>query len=180
MRIEGAGAGEARDADFPFDLGVIRLEIEVGDGPVAQVGAGNGADFAALDEIDFMEAPEIRGEVHAGAAHQASINEGPLRLGFFVGRFAERSRLELGLVGEQIFADDLDLVVHEVGLGEIRALLEHHHAKTVGRELLGQNAAGGSRAHDDKIDFVGSFVFREIGLHALDFSASGELGCQPA
>src|SRR5712664_39887 len=47
-RIEGAGAGEAGDADFPFYFGVVRLEIGVGDGPVAEVGAGNGADFAAL------------------------------------------------------------------------------------------------------------------------------------
>ncbi len=91
--IERTGARLAGDAYFPFDLGVIRLEIGVGDGPVAQVGAGDRADFAALDEIDFMEAPEIRREMHAGAADEASVDEGALGLGFFVGRFAERGGL---------------------------------------------------------------------------------------
>src|SRR6266852_2404711 len=135
-RIEGAGAGEARDADFPFDLGVVRLEIGVGDGPIAQIGAGNGADFAALDEIDFVEAPEIRGEVYAGAADATAVEDGALGLGFFGGRLAEKRRLKFGLVSQQIVADDFHFVV--------------------------------------------GFVFGEIGVHALDFSASGGLGCQPA
>src|SRR3981081_1125360 len=89
-RIERAGAGQAGDADLPFHFGVVGLEIGVGDGPVAEIGAGNGTDFAALDEINFVEAPEIGGEVHAGAAYEASINQSALGLGLFVGRFAER------------------------------------------------------------------------------------------
>src|SRR5216683_2316119 len=158
-RIEGAGAGEAGDADFPFDLGVVGLEIGVGDGPVAQVGAGNGADFAALDEIDFVEAPEIRGEVHAGAADAATVKDGALGRGFFVGRLAERSGLKFGLVGEEIFFDDFYFVVDEVGLGQIRALFQNDDAEAVFGELLGHDAAGSARADDDEIDFVGRFVF---------------------
>src|SRR5579859_7045428 len=49
-RIEGAGAGQAGDTNFPFDLGVVGLEIGVGYGPIAEVRSGDGANFAALDE----------------------------------------------------------------------------------------------------------------------------------
>src|SRR6266436_1344869 len=179
-RIEGAGAGEARDADFPFDLGVIRLEIGVGDGPIAQIGAGNRADFAALDEIDFVEAPEICGEVHAGAADATTVKDGALGLGFFGGRLAERGGLKFGLVGQQILADDFHFVVDEIGLGQIRTLFQNDDAKAVFGEFLGHDATSGAGADDDEIDFVGSFVFGKIELHALVFSASGGLGCQPA
>src|ERR1700676_2213537 len=179
-RIKRAGAGKTGDADFPFDFGVVRLEVGVSDGPVAQIGAGDSTDFAALDEIDFVEAPEICGEVHAGAADAPSVNNGALRLSLFAGRFAERSGLQLRLIGQQIFADDFGFVVDEVGLSEVRTLLENHDAEAVGGKLLGHNAAGRAGTDDDEIDFVGSFVFRKIGRHALDFSASGGLGCQPA
>src|SRR5712672_31192 len=179
-RIERTGASEARDADLPFHFGVVGLEIGVGDGPIAEVGAGDGTDFAALDEIDFVEAPEICSEVHAGAADEASIDEGTLGLGFFVGRFAERSGLELGLVGQEIFVDNFYFVVNEIGFGEIRALLKHDDAKSVGGKLLSHDAAGGSGADDYEIDLVGGFIFRCVDSHALVFSASGGLGCQPA
>ncbi len=179
-RIEGAGAGETGDTDFPFDFSVVGLEIGVGDGPVAQIGAGDGADLAALDEIDFVKAPEIRGEVHAGAADAAAVDEGALGLGLFVGRFAEGSGLKLGLVGEQVFADDFYFIVDEIGFGQIRTLLEDDDAEAVSGELLGHDAACSARADDDEIDFVRRFVFGEIGVHALDFPASGGLGCQPA
>src|SRR6267154_4998380 len=172
-RIERAGAGEAGHADFPFHFGVVRLEVGVGDGPIAEVGAGNGTDFAALDEINFVETPEIGSEVHAGAADEASIDEGALRLGFFVGRFAERSGLELGLVGEEIFVDNFYFVVNEIGFGEIGTLLEHDDAKAVGGKLLGHDPAGGAGADDYEIDFVGSLIFRRVESHALVFSASG-------
>ncbi len=68
----------------------------------------------------------------------------------------------------------------EVRLGEVGTLLENDDAEAVGGELLGHDAAGSAGADDDEIDFVGRFVFREIGSHALAFSASGGLGCQPA
>ena len=64
-RIEGARAGEARHADLPFDLGVIRLEIGVGDRPVSEAGAGNRAEHAALDEVNLVKAPEVGGVVQA-------------------------------------------------------------------------------------------------------------------
>src|SRR3984893_4559202 len=179
-RIKGAGAGESGDANFPFHFAVIGLEVGVGDGPIAQVGARDGADFAALDEIDFVEAPKIGGEVHAGATDTTAINEGALRLGFFVWRFAEGSGLQLWLVGEQILVEDFYFVVDEVGFGEVRALLEDDDAEAVGGKCLGNDPASSPGADNNEIDFVGRFVSRQIGLHALVFPASGGLGCQPA
>src|SRR6056297_2524374 len=58
-----------RDADFPIDLGVIGLEVLIGNGPVVETGAGNGAEQASLLEIDFAETPVVGGEMNAAAAH---------------------------------------------------------------------------------------------------------------
>ena len=73
--------------------------------------AGNRAHFAALYEINFVEAPEIRGEMHAGAAHAASIDQRALLLGFILRRFAKRGGLQLGMIGQQVFAQHADFVV---------------------------------------------------------------------
>ena len=59
-------------------------------GQSAKSAPGIGADFAALDEIDFVEAPEIRGEVHARAANEAAVHERALRLGFFIAASCEK------------------------------------------------------------------------------------------
>src|SRR5260370_20661417 len=56
--IERAGAGEARDTDFPFDFCVVRLEVRVGDRPIREAGSGNRADLAAPADIGFVVAPE--------------------------------------------------------------------------------------------------------------------------
>src|SRR5256885_14676611 len=129
--IKRAGASEAGDADFPFHLGVIGLEIGIGDGPIAEVRSGDRAYFAALDEIDFVKAPEIRGEMDAGAADATSVNQSALRLGFFLGGLAEGTGLQLGMIGQKVFANNLDFVVREIGFGEVRALLKDHDAEAV-------------------------------------------------
>ena len=139
-----------------------------------------GADFAALLEIDFVEAPEICGEVIAGAADGAAVNQSALRLGFVLGRLAESIGLQLGMIGEQIFLQHFDFVVDEIfGFVEVRPLFEHHDAETVGGKFLGQNAAGGAGTNDHKIDDVGSLVFGLIGRHCLSSfrGASGAIRC---
>ncbi len=72
-RVERAGAREARDANFPLNLGVVRLEVGVADRPVGKVGAWNVANLAVFLEIDFVEAPEVGGEVDAAAADATAI-----------------------------------------------------------------------------------------------------------
>ena len=84
-----------------------------------------------------MKTPEIRREVHAGPANASPINQGALRLGFFVGRLAEGIGLKLRMVGELVLGQDFDLVVSKIGFRQVRALLQHNDAKAVGRKLLG-------------------------------------------
>jgi len=69
------------------------------------------ADFAALLEIDFVEAPEIRGEVIAGATNRAAITSARWRLGFILRRFAKSVGLQLGMIGELIFLQNFYFVV---------------------------------------------------------------------
>src|SRR5262249_28086873 len=105
-RIKRARACKARDTDFPFDFRVIRLEIGISDRPVNERRAGGWADFATFYKIDFMEAPEIRGEVIARAADGTPVNESALRLGFLVRRLAEGVWLQLRMIGQKIFLQD--------------------------------------------------------------------------
>ena len=108
--------------------------------------------------------------MHAGPAHAAAINKCALGLGLFVGRFANRRRLLLGMIGELVQRQNFDFVVREIGFAQVRALLKDHDAKTVRRKLFSQNAAGSAGADDHEIHFVRSLV---LGLvHGHFFSAS--------
>src|ERR1700719_1933443 len=79
------------------------------------------------------EAAEIRGEVHAGAAHASSINYRALLFCFILRGLAKSSGLQLGMIGQQVFAQNFYFVVRVVRFGEIRPLLQHHYAESVGR-----------------------------------------------
>src|SRR6267378_2685367 len=97
--VERASPGQTRNTDFPFHLGVVRLEVCVGDGQVGKAGSRNRADFSALQEINFMEAPIVGGKVHAGATDTAAVSNCALRFGFFRGSLAKGVWLKLGMVG---------------------------------------------------------------------------------
>ena len=75
-RVERARAGEARHADLPLDLGVVRLELGVADRPVRKGGAGDRADAAAFVEVDLVQAPVVRGEVRGAAADVGRVPGG--------------------------------------------------------------------------------------------------------
>ncbi len=89
-----------------------------------------------------MKTPEIGGEVHARPADAPPVNQRSLRLGLLLRRLAERGRLQLRMIGEFVLSQDFDFVVGEIGFRQVRALLQHHHAKAAGRKLLGEDAAG--------------------------------------
>jgi len=174
-RIEGTGAGESGDADFPFDLGVVGLKVGIGDGPIHEIGAGDGADLAALNKIDFVEAPEVRGEMHTGAADEAAVHESALLFGCIARSFTESIGLQLGVIGEQILLQNFDFVVDEIIFCEVGPLFENDYAEAVAGQFLGENAAGGTGADDYKIDFVGGAIFRCFdweGGHDLVFSGA--------
>src|SRR5580704_12320021 len=178
-RIERAGVGLARDADLPFNSGVVGLEVGVGYGPIGESGARDRTHFAALDEIDFVEAPEIRREMRARAADQAAVDQSALRFGFVLGRFSKSCWLKLRMIRQKILVEDFYFVVNKIFLGEVRALFENDHVEAVAGQFLGEDAAGGTGADDDEIDFISCFVFGLIEHHDLVFSPSGGFGCQP-
>ncbi len=67
-----------------------------------------------------------------GATDGAAVNKRALRFGFFVRRFAKCIGLQLGMIGEQVFVEDLDFVVREIRFGEVGTLFKDHDAETVG------------------------------------------------
>src|SRR5438874_1800567 len=64
-RIKGAGARETRDTNLPFHFCVVRLQVRIGDGPIREICAWNRPYFTAFYEVNFVEAPVIRGEMDA-------------------------------------------------------------------------------------------------------------------
>jgi hypothetical protein len=66
--------------------------------------------------------------------------------------------LQFGTIREQVFLEDLDFVVREIGFREVGTLLEDDDTETVCRKLFGQDATCGARSDDDEIDFVRGFV----------------------
>src|SRR5262249_27202773 len=98
-RIKRTCACKARDTNFPLDFRVVGLEVGVSDRPVDEGRARRWADFAALNEIDFMEAPEVCSEVITCTSDGTAVDKGALLFGLFVGRFAERVWLQLRMIG---------------------------------------------------------------------------------
>ncbi len=132
-RIEGTGARETRNTNFPFHFRVVRLQIGVRDRPIGETRSRNRANLTALDEIDFMKAPVVCGEVHGGATDAPAIGDRALLLRFVIRSFTEGIRLQFGMIREQVFLQDFDFVVREIGFREVGALLEDDNTKTVRR-----------------------------------------------
>ncbi len=164
-RIERAGAGETGNADFPFHFRVIRLEVGVSDRPVGERGARNRSNFAALDKINFMEAPVVRGEMDAGPADHPAVDVRAMSLGFVLRRLAESSGLKLRMIGELVPVHYFDFVVGEIRFRQVRSLLENHHAKAVRRKLLGKHTAGRAGSNNDEIHFIRCLVLGLIHSH---------------
>src|SRR5207249_11074450 len=128
------------DAQLPLGLGVVGLEVTVGDRPVLEPGAGDGPQAALLDEVDLTEAPVVGCEHDAAAAYEAVVEELYLprlrRLGFAP---AERESGRVVLQGA--LEERLDLVVLELRRLDAGPLLEHDDRDPGGRELLGDDPA---------------------------------------
>ncbi len=169
-RIERARARFTGDAKVPFSLGVVGLKVGVGDGPVGKAGARDGAFLARLDEIDFVKAPVVRGEVYRAAAHQLAIHDARLLLCFVLRSLAERLRLLAPVVGERRIAPVEIFVVTEILRGLPWPLLEHHNAEAILRKLARQHATRGATADDDEVHRFGeriAFLRMRSGAHAF-------------
>ncbi len=101
-----------------------------------------------------MEAPIIRGEVNASAAHLPPILDGLERLGLLGFVLAIGDGLDLGVVRQPRLVGVADLIVLVIPLGKIGTLFQHNNAKTGGGEFLRHHAARGARADYQEIDSV--------------------------
>ena len=124
-----------------------------------------------------MKSPVVGGKVHARAAHTSAVRCYSLRNGFLLSRLSKRTGLQHRMVGEQVFLQNFDLVVDKIRLPQVRTLLQHHHAKSIRGQRLGQNATGSAGANDHEIDFVGVLVL-DLGCGHFVCGA-GLSGCQP-
>ncbi len=171
-RIERTGSCFAGDAQVPFSLGVVGLKVGVGDGPVGKAGAGDGAFLAGLDEVDFVKAPVVRGEVNRAAADQLAVHDAGLLLGFVLRRAAKGLRLLAPIVGQLRIAPVEKFVVTEI-LGRLpRALFENDDAESILRELARQHAARCAAADDNEVHrFVQRVTFLRMRSSAHAFSS---------
>ncbi len=103
--------------------------------------------------------------MHAGPADHSPVNIRAMALRFVLRRLAKRSGLQLRMIGELVPLHDLNFVVREIRFGEVGPLLQHHHAKAIGRKLLRQHPSGGSGANNHEIHFFGCLVLGLIHRH---------------
>ena len=179
-RVERAGARQPGHADFPLDLGVVGLEFVVRDRPVGERRARDCAEAAALVEVDLVQAPEVRGEVHGTAADVRRVPRGrKLRDALRLLRrgLAERLRVRVELVGERAVEPVVQFVVAEVRGREARTLLEHQHLEPGLRQLACHHSARGPRSHHDEVDGV---VRLELARAHDCCSAAFAYGTNPA
>src|SRR5262249_36916159 len=131
--------------------------------PIHEPGAGHTAQHARLVEVARTQPPEISGEVRVAAADQPAVNERLLLLRLVARRGPERLRLGRRVVRQLALHERAELVVVELGFGEPRPLLENDHRKARCRELLGNDAARGTRPDDDEVDDL-SWLETRAGL----------------
>ena len=156
------GTVGAGDADQPLRLGVERLEVVVGDGPVDDVGPVDRAVLGEEREVVLPEAGELAVGVDAAAAdrrrqvvHVADEDAVAVRL-----VPSERAGLEPRVGTEEVALGELELVVGEVTERlerrvereqVVAALLEHDHRPSRGGEHMGGGRPAGTAADDDGV-----------------------------
>jgi hypothetical protein len=158
----------AADADFPFGLGVIGLQLGIAHRPVGDAGAGHGAEARSLVEFP-RQVPPGRGAVGDGAAADDAAVIVVAGRGFLARIAAEGVLLDLG-IGQQhvVFrrkavAEFVLAVVLLMAIGAPGPLLHHNDAEAGLRQLLGHHAAGGAGTDDHEIHFFAGCIF----LHGI-------------
>src|SRR5260370_41431685 len=101
-----------------------------------------------------MQAPEVRREVDRAAADLLTVEYGRLlhpSLGF---RRTKRIRLALPVIQQVPMTQELDLVMREIFLAQVRALLQYHDLEPCGGEFLCDHAARRAGADHDKVHYL--------------------------
>ena len=86
--------GHAGNTDFPFRLGIVRLEVRV-NGPVGKPCAGDGTPLAAFPKINFVKAPVVSSEMHGSAAYSPAVLHRSREHSLVCFRLAKRVGLEV-------------------------------------------------------------------------------------
>ena len=150
-RLERVGAGFAGDPDFPFGLGIERLQFPIGERPIRQRAAGRRAVGRLHAEVPLHVTPR-HGAIAEGAAAHARRN---IVIRALAGQdFAKLAIAGFGqpdavlVVGPKSVSQHGGALVS--GFGELLApaAFQQNHAKAGQRQLFRHDAAGGSGADD--------------------------------
>ena len=135
-RFERVGAGLPGDAERPFELAIVGLELGVGDRPVGERGAGQVAGHGAQAEVVLGESRQPALPMDRAAAHHLRHRAEQLDARRLVGGGAHGARIEQR-VGPEIVAVDIGELVAAEGLARPpRAALQRHHLDaTLGQDL---------------------------------------------
>ena len=157
--FEGVIRVVAGDAQLPFRLLVVGLEVVIGDGPVGERGALRHAVLRGHAEVVGVVAPG-----HRTVAQRAAANAGGVvRVAGLGRRDDARCAVEIDhharvalVIGAESVAQSRIALVAQIVLAAIpgrvpRAALEQHHAPTGGGELAGHDGTGGAGSDDDGI-----------------------------
>src|SRR5262245_24102272 len=161
--IKRTCARQSRYAQLPFGFCVIRLEIRIGDWPVFQTSSRNGALPRTLHEINLVEPPIVGGEVNTAAADQPAIPDHWLDTSLNVFRIAKCGWLQVRVIGKRIQVERPKFLMIELTRLNTWSLLQYDYTKTIGRQFLGEDAAGGSGTDDYEVHRIRVVVFHAGG-----------------
>lgn len=147
--------GESGRAELPLDLGVVRLELLVGDRPVHEARPVDLAEQRPHPEVVDRHPGHHPAPVRRAASDHLR-GRGEVRDDRLL-RLArpDRARLELRVLPQVVAVEDLDLVTGGVLRFQPRASLEAHHPQSRLGEHLGGRRAAGPDADDDDVGRLG-------------------------
>src|SRR5262249_692092 len=106
---------------------------------------------AALDEIYFVKAPVVRGEVHVAAAYHSPVNDRRLNPRFRVWCLAKCGGLFTPIVDQSVLLKIFYLIVVKVLLFQIRPLFENDDLKPDRGQPLRNTPASGAGTDYHKV-----------------------------
>src|SRR5260370_1363130 len=91
-------------------------------------------DFAPTSQPKARQKPQFTQALRHGRGwERMAIGHRALLLRFVIRSLTEGVWLQFGMIREQVFLEDFDFVVREIGFREVGALLEDDDTKTVCR-----------------------------------------------
>jgi hypothetical protein len=169
-RLVAVRTSAARDTERPLHLGVVTLELVIGDRPVDQRRSRHIADDAVQSEVAFGEARQPALPVHGPSADHLRHGTEQLGTELAVHFVPNRARVQQRVRPQVVAVDVGEFVAAEGFAGTPRATLQHDNAHPALGEDLGGGGTG--RPGPDDAD-VGP-----VGLRSVSHDASSlAIGC---